>query len=39
MNGEYTAFDPARDVETVARMIALSFGGTPEKSKIGRAHG
>lgn len=33
MNGEYTAFDPARDVETVARMIALSFGGTPEKSK------
>jgi predicted acetyltransferase len=33
MSRTYTTFDPARDLDTTARMIALAFGGTPEKSR------
>lgn len=29
----YTTYIDARDADAVARMVALSFGGTPEKSK------
>ena len=39
MNPVYTIFDPARDLDAVARMIALAFGGTPEKSKDWLASG
>lgn len=33
MSRIYTAFDAPRDLDTTARMIALAFGGTPEKSR------
>lgn len=33
MSRIYTSFDAARDLDTTARMIALAFGGTPEKSR------
>lgn len=33
MSRTYTTLDAARDLDTIARMIALAFGGTPEKSR------